>query len=78
MAKDWTGPRIVQYDQSLAGASAEIDRLVGILQVRAAEVGEHQALADVCALVAERGAAELAGLLSAALRRLADRSERTK
>jgi hypothetical protein len=71
MAKERTAAQIVQYGQSLAGASAEIDRLVGILQIRAAEVGEHQALADVCALVSERETAELAGLLAAALRRLA-------
>jgi hypothetical protein len=60
-----------QYHQSLADAWAEIDRLVGILHVRAAEVGERQAVADVCALLAETGTAELAGLFSAALVRLA-------
>lgn len=71
MAEERTAAQIVQYEQSLAGASAEIDRLVGILQIRAAEVGEHQALADVCALVSGRERDELAGLLAAALRRLA-------
>jgi hypothetical protein len=71
MAKDWTAARIGQYDQSLASASAEIDRLVEILRTKAAEVGEQQAVADVCALVSERATADLAGLLTAALWQLA-------
>jgi hypothetical protein len=78
MAKEWTAAQTVRYGQSLAGASAEIDRLVGILQNRDAEVGEHQALADVCALVSDRGTAELAGLLTAALWQLSGLNEKTK
>jgi hypothetical protein len=65
------GAEIGQYGHSLAGADAEIDRLAGIMQIRAAEDGEHQAVKDVCALISELGTAELAGLLTAALRRLA-------
>jgi hypothetical protein len=60
-----------RYSQSLADASAEVDRLAGILRVRAAEVGEQQAVAEICALVSDRDTAELAGLLAAALRQLA-------
>jgi len=50
---------------------AEIGRLTGIFRARAAEDGEHQALADVCPLVSGTDQAELAGLLTAAVRLLA-------
>ncbi len=62
---------MARYDQSLADASAEVDRLLLVLQTRTAEVGEPQAISDVCALVSDRGTAEVAGLLAAALHRLA-------
>jgi hypothetical protein len=60
-----------QYDQPPAGATAEIDLLLGVLQTRVAEVGEPQALRLICALVSGKGAAELADLLKATVRQLA-------
>jgi len=68
MAKHWTAAKIGQYNQSLADASMELDRLTGVVRAQAAEVGEQQAVADVCALLSEKGTAELAGLLAAAIR----------
>src|ERR1039457_2789492 len=64
--EDMAGAEIGQYGHSLAGADAEIDRLAGIMQIRAAEDGEHQAVKDVCALISELGTAELAGPPNAA------------
>ena len=60
-----------RYDRTLARADMEIDRLVGILRARAAETGELRAMADIGALASGMPPAELAGLLAAALRRLA-------
>ena len=71
MTEERTAAQAGQYDQSLAAAEVEIGRLVAVMQARTAEVGERQAVADVCALVSGTGRAELAGLLAAALRRLA-------
>jgi hypothetical protein len=62
MADERTAAQIAQYDQSLARASAEVDRLAGILRSKAAEVGEQ---------IAGSGPAEVAGLLTAALWQLA-------
>jgi hypothetical protein len=60
---------------NLAGASAEIDLLLAVLRGKIAEVRVPEALAAVCAMVAEKGpeegTAELAGLFTAALWRLA-------
>ena len=68
----WTAADIGAYDQHLAGANAEIDTLVLALQIGTSEVGEHQALASVGALLnARNNKTELLGLLSAALLRLA-------
>lgn len=58
-------------DQALAGASAEIGLLVDTLTAMAADVGAEQAAVDVGYLLAGKGAPELAGLLTAALCRLA-------
>jgi hypothetical protein len=77
MTEERTAAQVGQYDQALAAAEAEIDRLVGIVQVLAAEAGERQAVADVCALISDTGTAELAGLLAAALLRLARRAGET-
>ncbi len=74
MATEGTAAQADRYNQSLAGATAVIGELVGILQVRAAEVGERQALAEVRGMVSGRNTAELAGLLTAALRQLASRA----
>jgi hypothetical protein len=66
--------RLARGDHGTAVAAqpgAEIDRLVGIVLVRAADVGERRAAADVCALVSEMGKGGLADLLAAALVRLA-------
>lgn len=71
MTDERTAAQVGRYDQALAAAEAEIDRLVGIVRARTADVGERQAAADVCALVSETGTPELAGLLAAALVRLA-------
>ncbi len=71
MAEQRTHTQAGPYGEAQAGAFAEIDRLVGILQARTAEVGAHQALADIGALIAGLGADERAGLLAAALWRLA-------
>lgn len=76
MATEGTAAQADRYNQSLAGATAVIDELVGILQVRAADVGERQALAEVRGMVSGKNAAELAGLLTAALRELASREDR--
>ena len=78
MTEERSAAKLGQYDQSLAAVEVEIDRLVEIVQVRTAEVGERQAVADVCALVSETGTAELAGLLAAALLRLARGAGKTR
>jgi hypothetical protein len=75
MATEGTAAQVRRYNQSLAGATAVIGELVGILQVRAADVGERQALAEVRGMVSGKNAAELAGLLTAALRQLASRED---
>lgn len=75
MATEGTAAQADRYNQSLAGATAAVGELVGILQVRAAEVGERQALAEVRGMVSGRNAPELAGLLTAALRQLARRAK---
>ena len=62
MAKERTAARIARYDQSLAGASTEIDRLVEILRSKAAEVDDH---------IAGSEPGEVAGLLTAAIWQLA-------
>jgi hypothetical protein len=72
MARERTAARIARYDQDLAGASAEIDRLVGILLSALAEVDEPQAMTTIGHLLAPvTDPAELAGLLAAALWQLA-------
>jgi len=71
MTEDQTAAQVGQYDQALAAAEAEIDRLVAVAQVRTGDGDERQAAADVGALISETGKAELAGLLVAALLRLA-------
>jgi hypothetical protein len=78
MTEEQTAAQVGQYDQALAAAEAELDRLVGIMRALAADVGEHQAVADVCALISETGTAELAGLLAAALLREARRAGETR
>jgi hypothetical protein len=60
-----------RYRTAQAGASAEIDLLLQVLEARAGELGQREALAELAAMVAEKGAPELAGLLAAALCRLA-------
>jgi hypothetical protein len=62
MARERTAAQIAQYDQSQAGASAEIDRLARILRSKAAEVDKEIAGGDP---------AEVAGLLTAAIWQLA-------
>lgn len=76
----WTVAEIGAYDQFLAGADAEIDRLMLTLQIGTGEVGEHQALADVAALLNARDDKRgLLGLLMAALRRIsAETTEETR
>lgn len=71
MAKQRPGAQIARYDQDLAAASADVDLLVGIAQSTAAEVDEQQALTEVAGLVAGREAADVAGLLTAAIWQLA-------
>jgi hypothetical protein len=71
MTEDRTAGQTSRYDQTLAAADAEIGQLTGILQARSAAAGEPQALVDIRALVDGKDTAELAGLLLAALRRLA-------
>lgn len=66
-----TDAEIGAYDQGLAEADAEIDRLLSILQIAIREVGEHQAMASVFLLVSQRDRDTLTGLLMTALRRLA-------
>ena len=78
MTEDRTAGQTARYDQTLAAADAEIGQLTGILQARSAAAGEPQALVDIRALVAGKGESELAGLLIAALRRLADQSGQAK
>jgi hypothetical protein len=78
--REWTAADISGYDQALAAASAELDRLVLTLQIGTTEVGEHQAMADLGALVYRRTPTQLTALLMTALRRLATEnndSERT-
>jgi len=64
------------YDQTQDGADADIDILVQAYRATAAEAGEQQATVTVGHLIAGHLAAgregrELAGLLTAAVRRLA-------
>ena len=69
---NWSAADISDYDQALAGADAELDRLVTAFQIGSGEVGEHQALANIGVLLAVRDDKRgLLGLLTAALRRLA-------
>jgi hypothetical protein len=75
MAPEGTAAQTDRYNQSLAAATAAIGELVGIVQVRAAVVGERQALAEVRGMVSGKNAAELAGLLTAALGQLARREK---
>jgi hypothetical protein len=60
-------PASTEIDRSLAGASTEVRRLVGVLEARAGEGGERQGLADVAALVSGQPPDTLAGRLLAAL-----------
>jgi ethanolamine utilization microcompartment shell protein EutL len=71
MAADRTPAQVAQYDQDLDAASVEVRRLAGILKDGAAAAGEHQAMADVAALIAGSEPEEVAGLLMAALQQLA-------
>jgi hypothetical protein len=78
--REWTAADISAYDQSLAAAGTELDRLVLALQISTSKVGEHQAMANLGILVYQRTPAELMALLMTALRRLATEnndSERT-
>ena len=68
----WTAAQISTYDQALAGADRELDRLLLTLQIGISEAGEHQAMANISLLAGRREPAELTGLLMAALRRLND------
>ena len=75
----WTAADIGAYDQYLAGADAEIDQLLSILQISTGEVGEHQALANVAALLDTRDDKRvLLGLLMTALRRLTREADTRK
>jgi len=68
---EWPPAVIAAYDQALADADTELDRLVRTLQMGTAKVGERQAMANVGALLHQQGPDGLVGLLSAALRRMA-------
>ena len=76
----WTAAKIGAYDQALSGTDAELDVLVIALKIGIAEAGEHQALADVAALLNARDDKRgLLGLLMAALRRIsAETTEETR
>lgn len=68
----WSPEVTGRYDQTLATANAEVLRLVHVLQIRAAEAGEIQAMADVVALLKHNFSQQaLTGLLAAAVRQLA-------
>lgn len=72
MARERTAAQIARYNQDLAAASAEIDRLVGILLSTLAEVDEPQAVTIIGHLLDQvTDPAELAGLLTAAIWQLA-------
>lgn len=71
MAGQQTPAQDNRYRLAQADASAEIDLLAQVLQARAGEAGRREALAEVTAMVAAKGVPELAGLLAAALCRLA-------
>lgn len=71
MATEETAAQADRYSQSRAAATAVIGDLVGIFLVRAAEAGERQALAEIRSMISGKNAAELAGLLTAAIPQLA-------
>lgn len=67
MADQQAVAQAARYDQSRAAAAAAVDLLTVFLKDRASKAGEPKALADTCALLSGLPAAELAGLLTAAL-----------
>lgn len=67
---EWTPAKIAQYDQALAGADKELDTLVRMLQVGTEKDGEHQALANIGAMLMKTEPAGLVGLVTAAIRRI--------
>lgn len=71
MAGQETPAQDSRYRAAHAGVDAEIDLLLQILEARAGELSQREALAELAAMVASKGTPELAGLLAAALCRLA-------
>jgi hypothetical protein len=71
MARERTAVQVARYDQDLAAASAEVDRLVAVLLSTPAEVDEPQAVATIGQLLADVDPAELKGLFTAAICMLA-------
>jgi hypothetical protein len=59
------------YQDSRDRASVEIDLLARVARLRAASSGEQQAAAEVNGMIGRLGHEELAGLLTAAILRLA-------
>lgn len=69
--------RAADIDQGLAGADAELDTLVTLLENLAQSVGEDQGLADLTAYIARKHSpATLAMLTALAIRRIS-RAEAT-
>jgi hypothetical protein len=69
-SQDWTPAKIAQYDQALAGADKELDVLVQMLRIGTAKDGEHQALANIGAMLMKTEPAGLVGLVTAAIRHI--------
>jgi hypothetical protein len=59
------------YQDSRGRASIEIDLLSGVARLRAAQNGEQQAAAEISGMIGRLDHQELAGLLTAAIMRLA-------
>lgn len=69
------GPAAARYQETRDRAGAEVDRLAGIARLAAASGGEQQAAADIAGMVGGLDHEELAGLLTAAIIRLAGCAE---
>ena len=65
------GPPAARYTEARDRAAAEVDRLTGVARAVADSGGEQRAAADVAGMVGGLGREDLAGLLTAAVMRLA-------
>ena len=69
------GPPDARYQETRDRAGTEVDRLAGVARLAAAAGGEQQAATDIAGMVGGLDQEELAGLLTAAIIRLAGHAD---